>query len=283
MITYKNCLEVEKSLIYEAFKIGFSDYIIKMEVPEDFFFKRFFGPEGNNLETSFIALDEDKPIGVILGAIKTYEGIKTIRCGTLAVHPEYRGKGVSKNLHDLHKAAAIKAGCRQLFLEVIVGNDRAINFYKKNGYEKIYDLSYYSLTDLNKLSFKENHDIIIKEIPFEELEKAFENLKDTHINWQNDLDYLKKSEGQLSFGAYKNNILIGAISLNKSSKVSFIWVSPEFRNNGIGTDLILKGVDELKLEKLSISFPNNASLQGYVNHKGFTRDIISQYEMYYTL
>jgi ribosomal protein S18 acetylase RimI-like enzyme len=283
MIVYKKCSDVDTDLIYEAFKIGFSDYIIKMEVPKDLFFKRFFGAEGNHLETSFIALDIDKPIGVILGSIKDYEGIKTIRCGTLAIHPEYRGKGISKKLHDLHKEAAASAGCKQLFLEVIVGNDRAINFYKKMGYEKIYDLSYFSLSDLSKLSFRENNDIHIKEINTEELRKVFENLKDTHINWQNDIEYLEKSEGQITFGAYKDGILIGAASLNKNTRINFVWVNPEFRNKGIGTNLILKCADELKLEKLSLGFPNNSSLQGYLKHKGFTKDNISQYEMYYTV
>ena len=52
--------------------------------------------EGNSLEHSFLSLDGDKPVGVILGGIKIYESIKTMRCGTLAIHPKYRGIGVSK-------------------------------------------------------------------------------------------------------------------------------------------------------------------------------------------
>lgn len=289
MIIYKKCSEVKDDLIYEAFKIGFSDYIIKMEIPKDFFLKRFFGPESNSLETSFVALDGERAVGVILGAIKEYEGIKTIRCGTLAVDPEYRGKGISQRLHDLHKESAIAAGCKQLFLEVIVGNDRAINFYKKNDYEKIYDLSYFSLSDLISLrdlsSFNTmvNTDFSIKEINTVELRTLSANIRDIHINWQNDFDYIEKSEGQLNLGAYNNGTLVGAVSVNKSTKVSFLWVHPDFRNYGIATNLLSKSVEALELKKLSISFPNNASLQGFVKHKGFAKDNISQYEMYYTL
>ncbi|MED2151122.1 GNAT family N-acetyltransferase, partial [Bacillus thuringiensis] len=35
MIQYKRCSEVNIDLVYEAFKDGFSDYIIKMEVSKE--------------------------------------------------------------------------------------------------------------------------------------------------------------------------------------------------------------------------------------------------------
>ena len=144
MISYKRCTEVNEDIIFQAFQIGFSDYIIQIEMTKDFFMDRFFGPEGNCLEYSVIALDEDKPVGLNLGGIKIFEGIKTLRCGALCVHPDYRGTEVSKRLFRLHKEIAIANGCKQLFLEVIAGNDRAINFYEKKGYEKVYDMVYYS-------------------------------------------------------------------------------------------------------------------------------------------
>ena len=43
MIQYKRCSEVSIDLVYEAFKDGFSDYIIKMEVSKEDFVKRFLG------------------------------------------------------------------------------------------------------------------------------------------------------------------------------------------------------------------------------------------------
>ncbi|HDR7206862.1 TPA: GNAT family N-acetyltransferase, partial [Bacillus cereus] len=66
MIQYKRCSDVNIDLVYEAFKVGFSDYIIKMEVSKGDFIQRFLGPEGNLLEHSFLALEEGKPVGVIL-------------------------------------------------------------------------------------------------------------------------------------------------------------------------------------------------------------------------
>ena len=283
MITYKRCDEVDIELIYNAFSIGFSDYIIKLDMPKDFFVKRFFGPEGNNLESSFIALDDNRPVGVVLSGIKEYEGIKTIRCGTLAVDPEYRGNGVSKRLMELHKEEGINNGCKQLFLEVIVGNDRAINFYKKLNYDKIYDLVYFSLSDISKLKEKDTMTLEVKIIDMEELRKPQERIKDVHLNWQNDMEYIEKSEGQLNLGAYINTKLVGVVSINKSSKISYIWVENSLRHKGVATKLLVNAAKELNLSKLSAGFPNNARLEGFLKHIGFERDKISQYEMYYTL
>lgn len=280
---YRRCSEVCSDLVYEAFTVGFSDYIIKLHMDKEFFLKRFFGPEGNSMNSSFIAFDGSRPVGLVLGGIKDYEGIKTIRCGTMCVDPEYRGKGISQKLMELHKKEGIERGCRQLFLEVIVGNDRAINFYKKFGYEKLYDLKYFTLEDINNLKVKENRSLGVREIEIDEFKKIKEKISDIHINWQNDIDYMEKSQGQHYFGAYLNGKLTGAIGINKSSKLSIIWVELGSRNVGIGNKLLKTSVETLGLTKISASFPNNASLEGFFKKAGFKKDSIEQYEMYYTL
>lgn len=284
MITYKRCLEVEKTLIFQGFSVGFSDYMVKMNMTEKDFFKRFFGAEGNSLESSFIALDEGKAIGVILGGIKIFEGIKTIRCGALAVAPSYRGMKISEDLLRLHREDAIKNNCKQMFLEVIVGNNRAIAFYEKFGYEKIYDLSYFSSENINMLhTDKDNKDINIEEIDIVALRKFDDYIKDIHINWQNHMDYLEKLDNQKSFGAFRNGQLVGVISGNITGKINFIYVRHEFRHCGVGLYLFNKIISNLGIQKISVAFSNNASLEGFFKHLGFKRDNISQYEMYLTI
>lgn len=283
MIIYDYCSNVEFEKVYNAFRIGFSDYIIKLEISKEDFMKRFFGPEGNQLENSFIALDDGNPIGLILGGIKDYEGIKTIRCGTLCIHPDYRGKEISKNLFELHRRTAIDNKCKQMFLEVIVGNDRAIKFYSKLGYEKVYDIKYYSIKDIDKLQGDVDESIDIEEVTFDTILNLSERIKDIHINWQNDFDYMKKLEGLMHYGVYKESKLIGAMSISKNGKIFFIWINPEYRQKGIGRNLILKTAKDLNLNNLNISFPNNANIEGFIKKMNFQKDNISQYEMYLTI
>ncbi|KYZ69393.1 GNAT family N-acetyltransferase [Bacillus sp. GZT] len=282
MIQYKRCSEVNIDLVYEAFKDGFSDYIIKMEVSKEDFIKRFFGAEGNSLEHSFLSLEGDKPVGVILGGIKVYENIKTMRCGTLAVHPEFRGIGVSQKLFELHKEEALQNECKQLFLEVIVGNDRAIRFYNKLGYEKVYDLSYYNLKDMTKIMLKECKGIEVKQLEFAAFKVEIQKWLHFHINWQNDMNYIEKTNHTF-YGAYISNDLKGSICINEQGKISFIFIDKEYRNRGIGSKLLQVARDELNLESLLISFPNNSLLEGFVKKTGFEKNSLAQYEMYVLL
>lgn len=282
MIQYKRCSEVSIDLVYKAFKDGFSDYIIKLEVSKEDFIKRFFGPEGNSLEHSFLALDGDKCVGVILGGIKVYESIKTMRCGTLAVHPEFRGIGVSQKLFELHKEEATQNKCKQLFLEVIVGNDRAIHFYNKLGYEKVYDLSYYNLNDLTKIMNKGNKNIEVKQLEFPTFKVEIQKWLNFHINWQNDIDYTEKTNHTF-YGAYVDSDIKGSVCVNEQGKISFIFIDKDYRNIGVGTKLLQVASEELKLSSLSIGFPNNNLLKGFLKKSGFEKNSLAQYEMYLLL
>lgn len=283
MIIYKRCTEVNEDTIFQAFQIGFSDYIIQIEMPKEFFIKRFFGPEGNSLEYSVIALDGDKPVGLNLGGIKVFEGIKTLRCGALCIHPDYRGTEVGKQLFELHKEIALENGCKQMFLEVIVGNDRAINFYNKKGYEKVYDMVYYSHNNPSELRATLPNGFRIEKIDIDILGTLSHEIQDIHINWQNDFDYISQIDGQVHYGVFKEEELIGGLSIHPKGKISFLWITPEFRHQSIGKGLINHAVKELNMEKLVINFPNNANLLGFIKHLNFTKDSISQYEMYHTL
>ncbi|ASI78007.1 GNAT family N-acetyltransferase [Bacillus cereus group sp. MYBK71-2] len=282
MIQYKRCSEVNIDLVYGAFRDGFSDYIIKMEVSKEDFIKRFFGAEGNSLEHSFLALDGDKPVGVILSGIKVYESIKTMRCGTLAVHPNYRGIGVSQKLFELHKEEAIQNECKQLFLEVIVGNDRAIRFYNKLGYEKVYDLSYYNLKDMTKIINKDCKGIEVKQLNFPTFKVEIQKWLHFHINWQNDMDYIEKTNHTF-YGAYVDNDLKGSICMNEQGKISFLFVDKDYRNRGIGSRLLQMARENLNVSSLSIGFPNNNLLEGFLKKTGFEKNALAQYEMYVLL
>lgn len=283
MITYKKCTEVNEDYIFQAFQVGFSDYIVKINVTKDFFMKHFFGAEGNSLEHSIIAIDENEPVGLNLGGIKIYEGIKTLRCGALCIHLDYRGTEVGIKLFEIHKEIAIENNCKQLFLEVIVGNDRAINFYKKRDYEKLYDIAYYSHNNPLELKSKLPNDLKIEKIEEDILRSLNCQIQDTHISWQNDFDYINQINGQVYYGMFKDEKLVGGLSIHPKGKISFLWINPELRCQGIGRAFIYHAVKELSIEKLVINFTNNAKLLGFVKRLNFTKDLISQYEMYCTL
>lgn len=281
-MSYKNCNDVDFELVYKCFNEGFSDYIVKLHLPLEAFRKRFFGCEGNELKNSFIAVEEEGPVGLVFGGIKDYQGIKTMRCGALCIIPDYRGKGIADELFYLHKERAISEGCSQMMLETIVGNDRAMNFYKKHGYEKVYDLQYFKLSDLSNLKHLDKKHYI-KPIDFNGLEESRELMGDVHINWQNDFPYIERSEGQHNYGAFDGDKLIGILSINEFGRINLIWVDRKHRGKGIATSLLSDAAERLNLIKLGASFPNNYALYGFYKKLGFEKEKIEQYEMYLPL
>lgn len=275
MVDYKSCREVDKRVVFQAFQKGFSDYMINFQMTEEFFIERFFGAEGNSLDHSYIALENSTGIGVILGGIRAFDGLKTMRCGAMCISPEWRGKGVAKKLLELHKQMAKNENCQQLFLEVIVGNDRAIKFYEKNGYRKVYDLSYYSTDNIDWLKTIKTDKAL--NIDFRKLKKFRDSFQGVHINWQNEMDYIKKTDAQ-HFGILDNQKLVGAISIEKG-KIMFIAIDKNYRNQGLAKILIKAGLSP-SIDRLSVSFPNNSSLEGYFRKLQFKKNELAQYEMY---
>lgn len=282
-LMYYRCSEIDIDFVYKAFTIGFSDYIVKFELTKEQFIANFFGPEGNHLENSFVAIHENEAVGVILGGIKEYENVKTMRCGTLAISPDYRGKGVSQKLFDLHKEEAKKHGCKQLFLEVIVGNDRAIQFYKNLGYEKIYDILYFSkkdLSDFEQLNSTSNCEI--HQIEFNSFTQIV-NKWNYHINWQNDVEYLEKAPNLTYFEANLDQQIVGAIAVHNSGKISFLYVDKNNRNQQIAKKLLQTAFSHLKCKAFTTGFPNNSHLEGFFTSLGFQKEKLAQYEMYQRL
>lgn len=283
MINYKACTDVSMSQIFDAFSLGFSDYIVPLKMSLDAFESRFFGPEGNSLNLSFIALDDERPIGLILGGIRLFDGLKTMRCGTLCIAPEYRGHGITNKLFEMHKLAAVDEGCKQLFLEVIKGNDRAIKFYENCGYTKIYKLKYYSGIINTMIFSKGSMSNDIKQIPFEKVDELRKSLIDCHINWQSDTPFYAMSTNEAYFAAFEDHKEIAVIAMNSQGKINFLWVDPAYRNQGLGSSMVKKAALAQGSEKISICLPNNSSLEGFLRKLRFQKESIEQYEMYLPL
>ncbi|MCH1642850.1 GNAT family N-acetyltransferase [Paenibacillus timonensis] len=285
MIRYVRGTDLDTSTIYQAFQRGFADYIIQFNLTEAEFTDRFFGPEGNAREHSFVALDGDEAVGVVLGGMKVYETVRTMRCGALAVSPEYRGKGVSAGLMDLHREEALQAGCKQLFLEVIAGNDRAIAFYLKRGYRRVYDVSFYTLPDASRLEAPSGASAggPVERIEFEVFANMISAWKYFHINWQNDLEYQQRNPSNAYYGVRLDGEWAGGLSISPSGKINLLIVSNLHRGKGVATRLLAAAREELGIVKFTASTPDNALLEGFLDRHGFVRDKISLHEMYLRL
>lgn len=278
-ILYLDGITAGDKAIYDAFSLGFSDYQISFDMPFDSFIDRFFGIEGNDRALSYVAYDGENPIAVLLGGIDTYDQLPTLRCGALSVAPNYRGEGVSEMLMQLHEQDGIKSPVRQLMLEVLGDNHRAIRFYEKNNYLKTTLLYYYSLTKegfrkRNERSITEKSGCVIIEASLEALK-----ISHTHTNWQNDLNYIAKDPLSKIYAIVKGDEVYSFIAFNTKGKIYRIYTSPEYRSKGYASALLAHTLDSHAFDKVVFSCPATSQTMHFLKQRGFQKDALFQYEM----
>ena len=81
----------------------------------------------------FGAFDGNVLVGFILSTV-VFEDAET---DDIAVHPEYRRRGIGGALLGLVEEEAVRRGAARAFLEVRVGNTTALALYEKCGYKTL--------------------------------------------------------------------------------------------------------------------------------------------------
>jgi ribosomal protein S18 acetylase RimI-like enzyme len=89
-----------------------------------------------NFVFSLLAYVDGKPAGLAncIESFSTFSCKPVINIHDLAVSPEHRGLGISQLLLTKIEAIAKQKGASKITLEVLSGNDVAINAYKKFGF-----------------------------------------------------------------------------------------------------------------------------------------------------
>lgn len=97
---------------------------------------------GNNEGKCYLALDNNKVIGLIMGYVRIYDeydylDYKCPRSGEISeliVSKNIRSNGVGQKLMNKMEEYFKSIGCEYIFIDVFAYNDKAINFYRKQGY-----------------------------------------------------------------------------------------------------------------------------------------------------
>ena len=279
---YKRCSLVDRQLVYKAFLIGFSDYSVPMKLGIDQFFERFFSLEGNALQDSFIALNQDEPVGVIFGGIRRFDGYRNLRCGTLCVSPTLRGSGVGGELFRLFLQNGRERNCERLSLEVLTDNVRALRFYEKRRYRIGNKLIYFRSAPDSSLSEPSSGQSLFC-LPEVDLSvgRAFrEEIPSCHIHWQNEAESFSADKTARCFAAYDHERLVGAVVVSGSGKIYFLRVLEGYRRRGVARALLARSVERIRLDRLNISMPDTVEISPFLESLGFTKEPVEQYEMF---
>ena len=146
VVEYDNKFDEEiKDLLVELqeyiVSIDKEGYNILTENYREEYFKKTMEKIRNNNGKMLLYKENEKIIGLIIGIInneKVYEedfqSPKRGRIIELIVSKNYRAKGYGKILLDAMEKYLVDNECIDILLEVFGYNEKAINFYEKNGY-----------------------------------------------------------------------------------------------------------------------------------------------------
>ncbi len=290
----------------ECFNDAFSDY----KQPTQFTLEQFQlinEIRGVDYSRSIGADDNGTLVGLIINAVRRWNNkLTAYDCGT-GVRPQYREKGIAKEIFQACLQTMRDHGVTQYLLEVIQSNEKALNLYKKQGFEItrefdcIVGINPYFVPNPPKDSaellqspppmpenvinhLKNAIDVDIHQISFEKLNSHELNaLWDFPPSWQTSLDTVAtRTDLYGCFEAQLDGKFVGyAIFSLRNGEIAQIAVSPNHRRKGVGTLLLNRIRKETKHRPRNFIFnidTRNTSLLQFYNEYGF-EPFEQQYEM----
>ena len=91
--------------IVTAWNRGFTGYLVQLEMNETAFITRLVS-EGLSLEHSIVTFVNNEPVGIITNGFRTIDGKQMAWNGGTGIAPEFRGKGLIKQMISLHSNAS---------------------------------------------------------------------------------------------------------------------------------------------------------------------------------
>jgi len=267
--------------MYGAFMAAFSDYLLPMQYSYHDFKIKFVQKLQPDLEFSAGAFYQSKLVGFIFSSIDEYQDRLTAYNGGTGVIPNWRGKGITRQLYQFIFEKCREKKINRCLLEVVTTNDKAIYVYekigfKKNRYLKCYKLVHGALPDLkNTDSFKIRQNPRPNWNQYRQFKDFQVSLLDTDIKIQRNL----KNEPILEI--FNGDGLAGYCSFQPhSGRISQLAIRPSKRKKGIGKALLKEIYRRSRVKYLTIiNVPQEATeMHNFLTKCGFENQV-DQYEM----
>ena len=209
---------------------------------------------GFNQDLSYGAFDQGRLVSFTFNGIGNWNGKLTaydIGTGTIA---EYRQKGLAKQIFNVTETELKKAGIELYLLEVLQHNQKAVDLYRKAGFEVSREFDYYvsAKKDLD-LNNKNNSDIEIKKIEFP-TDAEVNNFHDFEPAWQNSFDSISRTKQDFfAFGAFIKNELVGYVICEEDNgDLTQIAVRKDHRIQKIASTLLINAFAQFPSENIKL-------------------------------
>ena len=263
--------------LYECFLLAFSDYEVDMRMSREQFRQRLTR-DGVRLDLTAAAFDGERMIGFCLNGFGEWQGKTTAYDSGTAVIPDYRGRGVGREILTFVERKLKEAGAFQYLLEVLTSNVPAATLYRKLGFINTRRLVV--LRSATRVSRATDVSIRRLENPDWQLFRTF---WDGYPSWQNSTDAVDRiSTDRDIVGAFVNDECAGyGVVFVPSGNLMQLAVAPNYRRRGIGSTILASLETSEPLKVINIDEDLKGPLAFYEAH-GY-QQVFEQYEMIKTL
>ncbi len=270
--------------VHVAFSKAFADYGLPPMSEEQLF--QMVSRRGFDPSLSMGAFEGGELVSFTLNGIGLWNDKLTAYDTGTGTIPEFRSKGLAKQIF-IESVPILKEACvKQYLLEVLQTNKVAVKLYQNQGFAITREFDYYAREKGNiEVTTKQVENLEIREIEIPQ-QNFIEECCDFEPSWQNSIESIKRRvEDFIILGAYFKNELIGyTISQLNTGDITQLAVKNKYRRKGVGTILfchILKKIPG-EIVKIINTEKGIESIRLFLNSLGW-KPSGHQYEMIKTL
>ncbi len=270
--------------IAQTFDEAFADYYQKStRKAEEWLYNRAV-KNAVHWDYSVGAFDGDRMVGITLIGISDWMGeLAAFDAGT-GIVPDYRGKGLAKQMFDFAVPKLRQRGVTKFLLEVLQVNAPAIKAYEKAGFKITRE---FDCLGLKRDTFAPTTPSRIS-LQFRPLSKEqiapLGEFADWQPSWENMFSSIARIPDEVVIkGAYVDGECVGALAYYPMLNwIMTLVVKPEFRRQGVATSLLKDFIDNFDRDIAQINLVNvdrsDTGMLAFLNRMGFV-NFTSQYEM----
>ena len=267
--------------LYETFTEAFSDYVYPFALTETQF-QNHIALNAVDLDQTIGCIDDGRLVGFSLNGFGLWDGKETVYDAGTGVVPTYRRQGISDAMFEMMIPIFQERGIKQCLLEVIKGNDGAIDLYKKLGFDTTRELALLQCDGVITSAYEPPSDVEIREIDDPDWAQL-STFWDGSPSWQNSIDAVGRSSAMKKIaGAFTDGRCVGYVVYSSQfGRIAQMAVSFNYRNRGIGTMLLQKvqcdTAQGYSLQIINIDKDLSAAVSFFAERGFYER--LSQYEM----
>lgn len=273
MINYRLLTSADFDSLHDCFLTAFSDYEVDMRMSREQFRQRLTR-DGISLEMSAAAFEGERMIGFCINGLGQWQEKMTAYDGGAAIIPEYRGRGVAKELFAFLIPRLREAGVVQYLLEVLTSNVPAATLYRKLGFVETRRLAVFR----SDKRIQAANDVGIRRMEQPDWQ-LFQTFWDGYPSWQNSTAAVERvAADRVIAGAYVNDECVGyGVVFVPSANLMQLAVSPTHRRRGIGSAILasLETSEPLKINNIDEEMRGALAFYEANDYK----HVLSQYEM----